>query len=90
MDGYFAAYTKDFNGGKTRKVWEQERRDRITSKRSIAVKISNVKVDVNGDKAVVRFHQDYKADSLSISSGKRIDMVRRGNNWLIAKESAGS
>jgi len=90
MDGYFAAYTKDFNGGKTRKAWEQERRDRITSKRSIAVKISSVKVDVNGDKAVVRFHQDYKADSLSISSGKRIDMVRRGNNWLIAKESAGS
>ncbi|HEX5355165.1 MAG TPA: tetratricopeptide repeat protein [Aquabacterium sp.] len=90
MDGYFAAYAKDFNGGKTRKAWEQERRDRITSKRNISVKISGVKVDINGNKATVRFHQDYKADSLSISSGKRLDMVRSGNNWVIAKESAGS
>ncbi|WP_052162820.1 nuclear transport factor 2 family protein [Aquabacterium sp. NJ1] len=90
MDGYFAAYARDFNGGKTRKAWEQERRDRITSKRSISVKISGIKVDVSGNKATVRFHQDYKADSLSISSGKRMEMVRSGNNWLIVKESAGS
>jgi len=90
MDGYFAAYTKDFNGGKTRRAWEQERRDRITSKRSISVKISSVKVDVNGNKATVRFHQEYKADSLNVSSGKRLEMVRSGNNWLIVKESAGS
>lgn len=90
MDGYFAAYAKDFNGGKTRKAWEQERRDRITSKNTISVKISGIKVDVNGNKATVRFHQDYKADSLSISSGKKLDMVRSGNNWVIAKESAGS
>ena len=90
MDGYFAAYAKDFNGGKTRKAWEQERRDRITSKRSISVKISGIKVDVNGNKASVRFHQEYKADSLSVSSGKRLEMVRSGNNWLIVKESAGS
>lgn len=90
MDGYFAAYARDFNGGKTRKSWEQERRDRITSKRSISVKISGIKVDLNGNKATVRFHQDYKADSLSISSGKRMELVRSGNNWLIVKESAGS
>ncbi len=90
MEGYFAAYARDFNGGKTRKAWEQERRDRITSKRNISVKISGIKVDVNGNKATVRFHQDYKADSLSVSSGKRMEMVRSGNNWLIVKESAGS
>lgn len=90
MDGYFAAYARDFNGGKTRKVWEQERRDRITGKRNISVKISNIKIDVNGNKATARFHQDYKADSLSVSSGKRVDLVRSGNNWLIVKESAGS
>lgn len=90
MDGYFAAYAKDFNGGKTRKAWEQERRDRISSKRSISVKISGIKIDVNGNKATARFHQDYKADSLSVSSGKRLDLVRSGNNWVIVKESAGS
>ena len=91
LDGYFAAYARDFTGGgKGRKVWEQERRDRIASKHSIAVHLSDIKVDVNGSKATVRFHQDYKADSLNISSGKRVELVRSGNNWLIAKESAGS
>lgn len=91
LDGYFAAYAKDFSGGgKGRKAWEQERRDRIVSKRSISVKLSDIKVDVNGNKATVRFHQDYKADSLNISSGKRVELVRSGNNWLIVKESAGS
>jgi len=90
LDGYFAAYARDFNAGKPRKVWEQERRDRILGKRSIAVKLSNVKVDINGNKASVRFYQDYKADSLSVSSGKRVELVRSGNNWLIVKENAGS
>ncbi len=90
MDGYFAAYSKEFTGGKTRKAWEQERRDRITSKRSIAVKISGIKIDVNGNKATVRLHQDYKADNLSVSGSKRLDLIRSGNNWVIAKESAGS
>ncbi|MBI2732914.1 MAG: tetratricopeptide repeat protein [Aquabacterium sp.] len=90
MDGYVAAYARDFNGGKTRKAWEQVRRDRITSKRSISVKISGIKIELNGNKATVRFHQDYKADSLSVSSGKRMELVRSGNNWLIVKESAGS
>ena len=91
LDGYFGAYAHDFTGGgKGRKVWEQERRDRIASKHSIAVHLSDIKVDVNGNKATVRFHQDYKADSLNISSGKRVELVRSGNNWLIVKESAGS
>lgn len=90
VDAYFAAYTRSFDGGKTRKAWEQERRDRIVGKRSISVKLSDVNVTVNGDKATARFRQEYKADSLDISSGKRLDLVRSGGNWLIVKESTGS
>ncbi len=90
LDGYFAAYARDFDGGKTRKAWEEDRRARITGKRSISVVLSDVKVSVKGNKASVRFHQEYKADSLNVSSGKRVDMVRSGNTWLIVKESAGS
>lgn len=90
LDGYFSAYAKDFNGGKSRKVWEQERRDRISGKKSISVKVVGLKVEVNGNKATAHFHQEYKADSLSVSSSKRLDLVRSGSNWLIVKESAGS
>lgn len=90
MDDYFAAYARDFNGGKSRRAWEQERRDRIVGKRSISVKISNLDVTVNGNKATARFRQDYKADSLDISGGKRLDLVRGNGGWVIVKESAGS
>jgi tetratricopeptide (TPR) repeat protein len=90
MREYFAAYSKDFDGGKSRKAWEEERRNRIVGKRSISVKISNVDVTVNGNKATARFRQDYKADSLDISGGKRVDLVRSNGTWVIVKESAGS
>ncbi|HIV73154.1 MAG TPA: tetratricopeptide repeat protein [Candidatus Aquabacterium excrementipullorum] len=90
VDGYFAAYARDFNGGKSRKAWEQERRDRIVGKRNISVKISDLDVKVSGNKATAKFRQDYKADSLNISSGKRLDLVRNGGNWVIVKESSGS
>ncbi len=90
LNRYFAAYSRDFDGGKTRKAWEQERRDRIQGKRSISVKLSNIDVTVNGNKATARFRQEYKADSLSVSSGKRLDLVRSGGDWVIVKESTGS
>jgi tetratricopeptide (TPR) repeat protein len=90
LNGYFAAYSRDFNGGKSRKAWEQERRERIQGKRSISVKLSRIDISVNGNKATARFHQDYKADSLSVSSGKRVDLVRSGGEWVIVKESTGS
>jgi len=90
LNGYFAAYSRDYTGGKSRKVWEQERRDRIQGKRSISVKLSAIDVSVNGNKATARFRQDYKADSLNISSGKRVELVRTGGEWVIVKESSGS
>lgn len=90
VDAYLSSYARDFDGGKTRKAWEQERRARITGKRSISVKLSGVQVRVNGDKATASFHQDYKADSLSVSSAKTLELVKTANGWVIVKESTGS
>lgn len=90
LDSYFAAYSKDFNGGKTRHAWEEDRRARINGKRSISVKVSDIKVQINGDRAVVRFRQAYKADSLDISSHKVLEMTRSTGGWVITKESTGS
>ncbi|CAH0355618.1 nuclear transport factor 2 family protein [Aquabacterium sp. CECT 9606] len=90
LNAYFAAYSRDFNGGKSRKAWEQERRERIQGKRNISVKLSKIDISINGNKATARFRQDYKADSLDISSGKRVELVRTGGEWVIVKESTGS
>lgn len=91
MDSYFASYARDYApAGKNHKTWEAERRARIGGKRNIVLKISDLQVTVNGDKATARFHQEYKADSLEINGRKSLDLVRSGNSWLIVKESAGS
>ncbi len=91
MNGYLGSYARDFDGDKgSRKAWEQERRERITSKRNITVKISNLDIKVDGNKATARFRQEYKADSLNVSSGKRLDLIKSGNEWVIVKEVSGS
>jgi tetratricopeptide (TPR) repeat protein len=90
VEDYFAAYTPDFSGGKSRRAWEQERRARIVNKKKISVRVSDLTVNVQGDRATARFRQDYDADGLDISSRKTLQLVRRGNAWLIEKESVGS
>ena len=90
MKGYFASYGRDFSAGKPRKAWEEERRARIMGKRNISIKISNLRIDVNGNKATASFRQDYRADGLNIGGSKQLEMVRQGGNWVIVKESAGS
>jgi len=90
MNAYFAAYTRDFPSGKSRKAWEAERRARIVGKRNIDVDLSDFDIEVKGDRATVEFRQDYKADNLKISGHKRLEMVRSSGRWLIQKESTGS
>jgi len=90
MAAYFAAYTKDFSGGKTRKAWEDERRKRIVGKRSISVVLTDFDTKVHGDKAVVQFRQAYTADALKVSSRKTLNLVRVSGQWLIQKESTGT
>ena len=92
MGGYLGAYGKEFDppGRMSRKVWEDERRARITGKKSISVKLSDVVVSINGNKATARFKQAYSADSLNISSRKTLDLVRTGDRWLIVRESTGA
>jgi tetratricopeptide (TPR) repeat protein len=92
VSNYLAAYGKEFDppGKQARSAWEEERRKRISGKRSIAVKLENLVVTVEGTKAVAKFKQDYRADSLSVSSRKTLDLVKTGERWLIIRESTGN
>ncbi|OYU27904.1 MAG: DUF4440 domain-containing protein [Burkholderiales bacterium PBB2] len=89
MNGYYAAYAPDFKGkSPSRKAWEQERRDRITSKKSIKVTLSDIKVKVSGDKATVSLRQDYNSDALSVKSSKSFTLNRgRNGRWQISDET---
>jgi tetratricopeptide (TPR) repeat protein len=92
MSAYLGAYGKEFNppGKLSRAAWEQERRQRIVGKASISVKLENLAVTVNGNKAVAKFRQDYRAGALTVSSRKTLDLVKTGDKWLIVRESTGN
>jgi tetratricopeptide (TPR) repeat protein len=89
MNGYLAAYGKDFDAPGGRKAWEEERRKRIIGKSSISVGISNLDIAVNGSKATARFKQDYSADALKVSSRKTLELAKTGDRWTIVRESTG-
>lgn len=92
VKGYLAAYGKEFDtpGNMKRSAWEEERRQRISSKSKISVKLENLTVTINGNKAVAKFRQDYKASGLAVSSRKTLELVKTGERWHIVKESTAS
>jgi ketosteroid isomerase-like protein len=92
MGGYLGAYGKEFDppGKMSRAAWESERRARIVGKNRISVKLSDVAVSVNGNKAVVKFKQAYSADALNVSSRKTLELVKSGDRWMIVRESTGA
>jgi ketosteroid isomerase-like protein len=92
VKAYLASYGKDFDppGSMSRKAWEEERQARISGKSSISVKIDKISVSVNGNHAVAKFHQDYKANGLAIGSHKTLDFAKVGERWLIVKETVGN
>ena len=89
VKAYLAAYGRDFAtpSGTSRSAWEDERRQRITSKSKISVKLENLNVSVNGNKATAKFRQDYKANELAVSSRKALDLVKSGDRWVIIRET---
>ncbi len=91
VKGYLAYYASDFQppNGLTRKAWEAERAQRIDKPGKLQVKVDDVKVTLSGDKASVRFRQNYESATLKSSAGKTMVFVKSGSRWLIQQERVG-
>ena len=91
MKAYLGAYDKSFDppGNQNRAAWEKEREARIVGKSKISVKLSDIAVSVQGDKATARFRQAYSADALNVTSRKTLDLVNSNGRWAIVRESTG-
>ncbi len=91
MKAYLGAYDKSFDppGNQNRAAWEKERESRIVGKSKITVKLSDIAVSVQGDKATARFRQAYSADALNVTSRKTLDLVNSNGRWAIVRESTG-
>jgi ketosteroid isomerase-like protein len=88
MKAYAAAYTSDFKGSQaSHDAWLKARTAVIVPRKSIDVKVSDVKVQLKGERAEVNFKQDYASDGRDISSRKSIAMQKVGGKWLIRDES---
>lgn len=88
-DAYLAYYAPDFQvpGGEARANWEATRRDRIVKPKLIEVTVGSPKVsfDANG-RAVVKFRQGYKSDTLNTSGAKILTLVKNNDRWQIVQE----
>ena len=87
---YLDSYAKDFRTpkGEPRSVWENQRRQRLTAPKSIAVKVDVTRVVDKGDGRVsVTFRQEYRSDRFSGTAMKTLLMGKSdGGRWRILQE----
>jgi tetratricopeptide (TPR) repeat protein len=90
VPAYLAHYAPDFEPpkGLSRKAWSEERHARIAGKGRIEVRVEKPQIEINGNKASVRFHQVYMSDRLSATGRKTLQLERQRNGkWQIIRES---
>jgi tetratricopeptide (TPR) repeat protein len=92
MNAYLASYGANFEtpGKRPRAAWENDRRARIVGKSAISVKLSDLSVSVQGNKAFAKFVQNYSTNALNLTSRKTLELAKVGERWVIVKESTGS
>lgn len=90
IEGYLASYIANFKIAKfkSHEEWASFRKDRITEKSKISVKVINPQVKMNGMRAEVKFIQQYSADGINSSTPKVLGLEKINNNWLIIKEDS--
>ena len=88
-DAYLAYYAPTFQvpGGEPRANWEATRRDRIIKPKLIEVSVGSPKISFDADgRAVVKFRQGYKSDTLNTSGAKTLTLVKNNERWQIVQE----
>ncbi|MGB9129509.1 MAG: tetratricopeptide repeat protein [Thiobacillus sp.] len=89
VDAYLATYASDFAAsGMMRANWEAQRRSRITAPKSIEVKISDLKIEQQGDTASASFRQLYRSDRLTSTVSKTLKLALKNGEWRIVGESS--
>lgn len=89
MSRYLAAYASSFTPADKmpRTKWENDRRVRIVSKKTINVDVNNLKIEVSDNKATARFQQIYESDNFKGNSHKTLELIKQSDRWLITREA---
>lgn len=88
VPAYLAFYADNFAPprGLDRAAWEAERKQRLQAPKQIKVEVSNLRVQIKGDKAQARFSQRYEADHLKGTYSKTLDLALQDGQWKIVRE----
>lgn len=89
VDAYLDAYSEAFRpvSGQSRSVWARERRERVSSPRSIDVDLSDTRVDALADgQYIISFMQRYRSDSYQDQERKALLMRQENGAWKILRE----
>lgn len=90
LDTYFRSYSRDFRPDESMDLptWKAQRRLRITSKKTIQIEISDLKIAVDAPQARATFTQTYEAGAVRATSRKTLDLIQEGDRWRIVQETA--
>lgn len=91
VTAYLNAYSEAFRpvSGQSRTVWARERRNRVSSPRSIDVDLSDTRVDALGDgQHIISFMQRYRSDSYQDRERKALLMRQENGAWKILREDS--
>lgn len=93
VDAYLAHYGAAFlpEKGKSRPVWEAERRRRIEEAPDIAIELNDMNITQPADdKAIVTFSETLTVGNYRKISEKRLELVLDGLEWKIQEEKIGT
>jgi ketosteroid isomerase-like protein len=86
---YLSAYTSDFHpaDGASHAAWQAQRRERLRGARGLQVRVDQLEVEADGDRATARFVQHYRAGAMDEKVRKRLVFVRSADSWKISEEA---
>lgn len=89
LPGYLASYSQHFEpeDGASRGAWARERRQRVTAPRGIELKLTDISLEMQGGRALVRFLQRYNSGNYSDEGRKALLLTREQGRWKILREA---
>ena len=90
MNAYYAAYSDKFEPqGSSLAAWKAERKERIVGKPEITVDVQDLKISLQGERAVANFRQYYAAGGYKATTRKVLRLNHEAGKWRIVREETG-
>lgn len=92
IENYLLAYSPKFvpTDGMSRRNWQEQRRQRIVSKKSIKVDLDQLRITFNHSKAIATFIQAYEAGTVRAVGHKTLELIEEDGRWVILSEYVGN